>query len=250
MRRLSKFLGLLAAISLTGAAHADEVVSVKAGFMLLNPSGQVAVTAAGVPGTTLDIDNTLGLDSSKNVIAEVALQLGDFRLGAEYLPLRFDGVGTLTVPITFNGQTFSGAVQSSLDVDVWDISLTYFFINMDDLPSRFQLGLEAAVKVLNIDQSMTAVGLNEQASVTVPIPTIGVRARVALADFLGISGRVGYLGYSGNRFLDVNGQVEFSPLPMVGIYGGYRYVDMKADSSGVFVDARFSGPYVGGLVRF
>ena len=53
-----------------------------------------------------------------------------------------------------------------------------------------------------------------------------------------------------NRFFDRDGQLEFSPVPLVGIFGGYRYLDTKVDESDVFVDASFSGPYVGAFVRF
>jgi len=45
-------------------------------------------------------------------------------------------------------------------------------------------------------------------------------------------------------------QLEFSPLPLVGLYGGYRLLDLKVDESDVLLDASFSGPFVGALVRF
>jgi hypothetical protein len=53
-----------------------------------------------------------------------------------------------------------------------------------------------------------------------------------------------------NSFLDADAQLEFSPLPLVGVYGGYRYFDVQVDESDIFIDARFSGPYVGAFVRF
>jgi len=36
----------------------------------------------------------------------------------------------------------------------------------------------------------------------------------------------------------------------LGIYGGYRYIGLKIDQSGIFVDARFQGPFVGAFFRF
>ena len=54
----------------------------------------------------------------------------------------------------------------------------------------------------------------------------------------------------GNSFLDVDGQIEFSPIPLVGIFAGYRYLDLEVDESGVFIDATLDGPYAGALVRF
>jgi len=34
------------------------------------------------------------------------------------------------------------------------------------------------------------------------------------------------------------------------VFGGYRYFDLQVDESDVLIDATFSGPYVGALVRF
>jgi hypothetical protein len=72
----------------------------------------------------------------------------------------------------------------------------------------------------------------------VPIPTIGARGRIALADFIGMIGRIGYMEYDSNHFLDAEAQVEFSPLPAVGLYAGYRYFDLKIDESDLFVGNR------------
>ncbi|MDX8403151.1 MAG: hypothetical protein R8K54_01930 [Mariprofundaceae bacterium] len=230
------------------SAHADEAISIKVGYASLNATGSLSATALGIPGNTLS-DSTLGLDRSNNVTAEAALQLGDSRLSVSYLPLKFNGTSTLA-GVSFNGQNFTGAVTSELKADIFDVGYTYYLVNMDDLPSRFQLGIEASVKYILVDTTLSSALVTENASANIPIPTIGARGRVALADFLGISGRVGYIGYSGNRFLDADAQIEFSPIPTLGIYGGYRYLDVKVDSSGVAVDAQFAGPYVGAFFRF
>ncbi len=87
-------------------------------------------------------------------------------------------------------------------------------------------------------------------SVGVPIPSLGARARIAFADYLGLVGRVGYLEYKGNSLTDVDAQVEYSPIPMVALFAGYRYLDMDIDEDGVLVDAKFSGPHAGALIRF
>ncbi|MDX8401396.1 MAG: hypothetical protein R8K47_02060 [Mariprofundaceae bacterium] len=139
-----------------------------------------------------------------------------------------------------------------MKADILDLGYTYYLVNMDDLPSRFQLGVEAALKVVNAKASMKdlGTGTTQSASGTAPIPTIGLRARVALADFIGLVGRVGYLGYAGNKFMDADAQVEFSPLPALGIYGGWRSLQIKVDQSGVFWDTNFSGPYIGAFARF
>jgi outer membrane protein len=240
-------------ILMAGNAQADELVSLKAGYQLLSASGSLAGTGNG-GGQEVDIERDLDLDNSHNLTAEIALQWDDSRFSLNYLPIDFSGTGTLTVTGSYNGQAFStnDRVKSDVRIDLYDFAYTYYLLNMNDLPSRFQLGVELAVKVADAeisfnDQTQSFVESN---SATVPIPTIGVRSRIALGDFAGVVGRVGYMGYSGNHFLDAEAQIEFSPIPMFGAYAGYRYFDLKIDESDIYVDTQFSGPFLGLMARF
>lgn len=236
-----------------GSAFADELVSVKLGYQTLSPTGSLAGDVAD-NRTELDVEDDLNLDDSDNMTAEIALQFGDSRLSVNYLPIEFSGTGTLTLDGSFNGIDFvaNDRVKSKLSIDLYDIGYTYYLVNMDDLPSRFQFGLELAVKLAEAEVYLNDLdqGVVETESVTAPIPTIGARTRVALADFIGLSGRIGYLEYDDNHFLDAEAQVEFSPLPTVGIYAGYRIFDLKIDEDELFVETEFSGPFAGAMVRF
>jgi outer membrane protein len=227
---------------------ADEMISFKAGYLSLSPEGEFAVFSGGV-GTKVDMEDDLGFDDSEEFMAEAAVQLGSFRLTAGYLPLKFSGSGS-TTGIIFNGQPFVGTVDSDVDIDLYDVGLTWYLLNFDDLPVRLQLGPEVSVKYVEADISMRSITASESESVSVPVPTIGLRGRVGLSDFLGLAGRVGYLEYDDNSFLDADAQLEFSPLPLVGIFAGYRYMDIEVDESDVFLDVTFDGPYGGAFIRF
>ena len=249
-----RIIPALLALSLgiySNGAHADETVALKAGYMLMSPSGTFGVTANNL-GTNIDMKQDLNFDNSANVTAELTINLGNTGISFAYMPLSFSGAGVLPRNITFNGQNYAAntTVSSELQADVFDFGYTYYLVNMDDLPSRFQLGIETAVKTIQAKASMTSAGLTTAKNITVPIPTMGLRGRVALADFVGIAARVGYLGYAGNSFTDFDAQVEFSPLPTMGIYGGYRYIKLKIDTNGVLADTSFKGPYAGGFIRF
>jgi len=154
--------------------------------------------------------------------------------------------------ISYNGNTFLAATSASSEFksDLYDFGYTYYIINMDDLPSRFQLGFETAVKIFNAKTSVTGSGITSSKNATIAIPTAGIRGRVALADFIGLSGRFGYMGYAGNFFTDADVQVEFSPLPLLGINAGYRYLKVKLDTNGLLANMTFKGPFVGLFSRF
>lgn len=244
---------LLALLGLTLApAHADELFSFKASYQNLNPEGDFAVADDGLTGTSVDMDGDLDFDDSDDYYMEAALQLGDFRLFAAYQPVGFSGEGVLTDSIRFNGRTFAAGspVSSDVDLDIYEAGLAWYMVNIDDLPVRVQLGPELAVKYIDATIDMKSGGIEESASAEVPLPTVGLRGRIAISDFLGVAGRAGYMEYSGNSFTDLDAQVEFSPVPLVGLFAGYRYLDIDLDEDDVMVDASFSGPYAGAMIRF
>lgn len=253
MRRTLPLLCFALLLGLPLGAAADEMLSLKVGYQSLTPSGQFA-SREGLVNTVIDLENDFGFDEEAELIAEAALQLGAFRLSAGYMPLKYSGTSTLARSITFNGRTFNATEQASgsLDVDLFDLGLTWYLVNIDDMPVRLQIGPELSIKVFDGDASIVSqtTGLSESVSGTAPVPTLGLRARVGLGDMLSLAGRVGYVEYNDNSFLDADGQVEFSPIPMFGIFAGYRYLDVEVDEGDLFVDATFDGPYGGVLVRF
>ena len=238
-------------LGFTGTSQADETVAIKAGFMVLSPSGDFGVTVNNV-GTRIDLEKDLNFGNSSQPVGEINLNLGDSRFSFGFTPLSFSGQGLLTRTINFNGNTFAAGTTASSEfkADLYDLSYTYFMINMDDLPSRFQLGLEASVKIFNVKTKMSGGAISTSKNATVAIPTAGLRGRVALADFIGLSGHFGYLGYAGNFFTDADVQLEFSPLPLLGINAGYRYIKVKLDTNNLLADATFKGPFVGLFFRF
>jgi len=235
-------------------AFADETVMVKAGFMSLDARGNLGASANGLIATPIHVDSTIPLSRSNQMNLEAAVQWDNFRIGLNYFPLRFNGDAQLTSPVQFNGQTYASGnrVHADFKADVLDASLTYYLLNFDDTPARFQLGVEAAVKTVYASSTLqnNTTGITQSKTATLPIPTLGARGRIALSDFIGLTGRAGYLGYAGNHFLDSEIQIEFSPLPTVGIYAGYRLIELKLDRSGVLLDMSFSGPLIGAIVRF
>lgn len=234
---------------------ADELFSLKVGYQHLTPDGNVASEDGGLDATSVSLEGDLDLGESDELTLEATLQLGSFRLSAAYQPIRFSGNNVLTKDINFNGETFlaNSHVKSHVDIDIYEAGIAWHLINFDDLPTRVQFGPELAVKYLDADIALkddTIGGVETSESVKAAVPTVGLRGRVAIADALGIVGRVGYMEYQDSSFLDFDAQVEYSPLPMVGIYAGYRYMDVDLDKSDVELDANFDGPYIGALIRF
>ncbi|OQY21214.1 MAG: hypothetical protein B6I37_09095 [Desulfobacteraceae bacterium 4572_35.2] len=237
----------------TAPALADELLSIKAGYQMLEPEGSIAVSDHGF-SSKLDVDQDLHLNDSEELLAEVALQLGDSRLTFSYLPIEFSGSGTIPFTGSYNGQVFNSGdhVSTGIKLDLYDAGYTYYLINMDDTPTRFQLGVELSVKVADfeVEFSDPSTGLYESDSLLVPLPTLGIRSRVALADLVGISLRAGYFEYDDNSIFDADIQLEYSPIANAGIFVGYRFFDLDVDEQDLYVSLEISGPYAGLMVRF
>jgi hypothetical protein len=252
---MKRLLPIFAIFSLLAApALADELFSLKGGYLKLNPDGKFAVSGGGVKGSNVDMDDDLGFDDSENFFVEGAMKFGSFRIFAAYMPIKFSGNGVLSQNIEFNGETFfaGSKVDSDVNVDLYQAGLAWYLINFDDLPVRLQVGPELTAIYIDADLKMQedAFGLNESDSAGAPVATIGLRGRLALADYLGVGGRVGYLKFRDNSFWDADIQAEFSPIPFVGLFAGYRYLDIDVDENDVLIDATFEGPYAGAMFRF
>jgi hypothetical protein len=251
MYLLKSICFVLLSLFITMPVYADELVSAKLGYQLLSPEGSIAGTVNDVGGV-VDIEKDLNLDDSDGYTAEVALNWEKVRLSLNYVPLGFSGNGNVSESVVINGETFSVGqdVASDLSINLYDLGLTYYLVNIDDLPVRVQLGLELAVKIADAEFTLSSASARESVSATIPIPTVGVNVRLALADFLGVSGRVGYMEFQDNYFMDAEAQVEFSPVPLIGIYAGIRYLDLEIDEDDIFIETQMSGPFGGLMVRF
>ena len=88
---------VFALLLITGSAWADEMVAFKPGYISLNPDGIFAVNSGSLNTTKSDFDDDLNFDDSEELFAEIALNLGNFRLaaGCRYLDIKVDESGVV-----------------------------------------------------------------------------------------------------------------------------------------------------------
>ncbi|HUU81538.1 MAG TPA: hypothetical protein VMW90_08820, partial [Acidobacteriota bacterium] len=59
------------------------------------------------------------------------------------------------------------------------------------------------------------------------------------------------IGYSGNIFYEAQADLSLTPIPFVGIHGGYKIMKLDCeDINDVYADIEFKGPYVGLTISF
>jgi len=252
---------LCAAFALPAVARADATIAVRGEYWFMDLSGDIAVDggAAGGAPTQLSLEDGtdgLGLDSDDPIGVSAVLNVGSFFVFGRYIPIDISGSGASNAQVNFGDFTFDAkaTLDSSLQFDMYDAGLGFHILNFDDLPIRVQVGLLAQVKVL--DGSIEAKGAvagnteTESQDFTLPIPMLGARVNLGLADFLAVNVQGAAIAYSGDHLYDVEARAEFSPLPFVGISAGYRYLNITIDESDVNLDATFDGPFIEVFARF
>ena len=132
-----KILAVIATLMLgmSTYAHADEMISIKAGYMMLTPSGQFAATVNNT-GTQIDLEQDLNFDNSKQFTGEIGISLGDSLFSLAYIPLSFTGDGLLTRPISYNGQTFTAGSTVTNDYGATPKLLSQNWIPMLAIPNH------------------------------------------------------------------------------------------------------------------
>src|SRR5262249_15130246 len=93
-----------------------------AGFW--NPSSQISIASAGtgalsgIAGSTIDAQRDLGFTDSKFPDFHLILRpAAAHKFRFDYIPISYDGTGTLTANIDFNGQRYPIGVQVASTMD-------------------------------------------------------------------------------------------------------------------------------------
>jgi len=263
-------LTALLCLALPAVAIADETVGARAEFWSMDLTGDLGVTSGDfqLPSTSLtdtstDTSNGLGLDSDNPVGASAWLNLGPFFLFGRYTPIDITGSDTITNLSGFKLKGLdlaSGALDTSLNFNMYDAGIGLNVLNLDDLPVRIQVGLLAQVKVLdgsidvtgstNIPGTTKPVSTTDTKPFTFAIPMVGGHIKLGLADFLSVGVQGAGVVYNGDHLYDVDARIELSPIPFVGISGGYRIMDLSVDESAVNLNATFKGPFIEAFIRF
>jgi hypothetical protein len=234
-----------------GFWHPDATMSVSV-------SGGGALS--GIPGTTIDFMNDLGLTNQR--FGELHLVLRPVRkhkFRFQYIPISYHQQATVTRDIIFSGQKYRLGlpVESMLDWKAYRFTYEYDVVSRNRWFSGFLLEAKYTDFLAELDSPTTAnPSIHEFAHARAPIPAIGGIVRYYVVPNISITGELSgikipkiqnkYVAHYAD--LDIYGTVNFTPN--VGAQLGYRTFDVGAlvkDDSGSFV---LKGLYFGAVARY
>ena len=243
------------------AASASSRFILRGGLLFTGHRTVARVDAeAGSPGTTVDVENELGLDeSTRDVRLDAALRIGRrHQLQVGYVSLSRRGRTTLVERIRWGGTVFEVDVDVESEIDVTLIPIAWrYAIALDE---RLDVGLSAGVFAVFADAGVSApvAGVVERGSTDFPLPVVGVDGILALGRGLFLTGGARYFALEiddvEGTWREFRSAVEFFPLKSLGVGLGYRYIGLEADGTEgihtrpegtlLFLDYEFSGPHV------
>lgn len=145
------------------------------GFLVRNFDTTMRLDATGAPvGTTIDFGNTLGGDSSANVVRVDGYYrfTPKHRIDVSYYRIQREGSRFLDLDIQWGDQNFTanGQFDSEIDTGTLKLGYTYSFYHNDDVELGVSVGLHTSI----LRASLTSpTGQSEAESVTAPLPVIG-----------------------------------------------------------------------------
>lgn len=250
-----RFLSLMLVVALIGLCTPAAAVEfgVRGYYWAPGLSGNLKVDGNGLVGTTVDLEDDLGMGSESYPVIEGFVGLGNHHLSLSHYSADYDGSKTLTKNITFNGTTFAAntLVNSNLKYDVYDIMYQYDLLDLENFLAGGSLGLVGKVKLFDGSASIQSAGQSTNIDFSAPIPLIGLNLHVGLlADILEARLLVTGIGYSGNSMYDCQADLSFTFFPFVDIHGGYRLFNLNFDVDDTEADYKTSGPYVAVTISF
>jgi hypothetical protein len=216
--------------------------------------GDVRVDEGEITGTTVDLEDDLGIETDEeNVMPlELILHLSrSLRLWASYMDMDFAGSERVSNQFVYRGETF--LVNSNIDSEI-NLTTTEMGVELDLVPvETFSLGLcvtgvyfDGTATITESDLQLSAEGV-----LSTFVPALGGFGRISLLDDkLEIHGRFVGLTYKDDTYIDFIIEGRYNVLENLGIVGGFRSLSVDVEEDLVFVDADLSGFFVGGVLSF
>ncbi len=255
MRRIALIAAILALVTFAAPAFAlpGFEAGVRGYYWFPNLAAKIQTFTGPTAGTQFDAKDDLGVKDENFPSGEAFVRFGRFHIRAAYTPVSYDGSNTLTRTIVFNGQTYAVGdnVVSSLDMKMLDADFQFDLLRPDLVAASLNLGVIVKVKYVDGTVELTSAGIRETRDFKVPIPMAGLALGVGvLKNVLRADVRVAGMAYSGNHVYEGDAFASIVPFPFFRIQGGYRYIDIKADTDDVIAEVKLKGPYAGAQLSF
>lgn len=253
---MKKLLSIAATTALLATAVNADLMRIEGavGMWQTDPTGDISYA-----NNSFDLSNAAGFESTQNMYAWIYLKhpipiVPNLRL--EYADPSFDGTVT---SIDWDGNNYAN-VNNTLSLTQYDAALYY-----NILDNLFWMTVDLGLDVKFIDGNYNiaadagsgSAAVDQELQLVMPLAYARGRVQIPVTN-IGVEVLARGMSYGGSEIIDaeikLDYTMDFVPVVQPGLELGYRYQQLKLDSSDIGVDANlnttFSGVYGGIMVRF
>jgi len=268
MKRVT-VLGLGSILLFAGSSKAGPSIDfeISVGAIQQKPSGYVSYKPVSDIVDRIDLKNDARIGDKTQPWARLKFEhpipiIPNIKLA--YMPVKFEGGGTLTQDIKWGNYTFQINTDYNLSVtlDRVDTTLYYNFPFIKTATAgKLDIELGLNVRTITFEGKLqgTALGVgivSEVASITLPMPMGHLAAEIKPINQLSLLGEVNYIGYKENAYYDYRAGLRLSSEGLVRaplkpfIEVGYRSEKLKLAERDVKTDINMEGAYALVGLRF
>jgi hypothetical protein len=252
---------ILLLLTLTPLAIAEElgserfVISLGAFVADRDTSTRVDSNTLG-RGTTIVLEDDLGLDSSQTVFRiDGHMRIAErHRLDFSVYDLSRDSTLTIDQDIQFGDEVFSvdTSIDSNFDLNIYKIAYTYSVWSTKD---GF-LGVGAGIHVADLVETLSvpSTGQIQLKALTAPLPVIGIRGAHYFTPKLRLIGAAEYFALEYNdidgRLVDVYLGMDYKVMNNLALGVAYNYVSVDVNSAKSELSGGLDWQYDGFLLYF
>jgi hypothetical protein len=231
-----------------GAGGSDFSLTLTGRYWRPGIYGRLFITKGGGDGTAsrINVHDDLELETENAPQAALDFNLGDHRLGFQYLPLTFEGKSTLTEPFIFHATTFPAGerVTSRIDIALW--TFRYDYRLLEGSHGFLRIGLAGYYWFFEslIKGEGPGGSLDEHRGFSSFLPGATLSGQLRLGNFH-LNAAVGgaTLGSESNLF-EMEGSVGVRLWSFVDLDAGYRFLHLDQQETSNENDLSIHGPFV------
>jgi hypothetical protein len=229
-------------------------VGIRGYYWFAGLNGNLTVDAEGLAGTELDLTSDLDMEAESAPIIEAFAGIGDHHLSVSYYHLSYEGDKRLNKEIVFNGEVYEvgDRVTSELSYTVLDLDYRYDLLDLENFLAGGSIGLVGKVKYIDGQASLdSSTQSEEEEDFRAPIPMLGAHLHLTLlADLIEFRAQVAGMGYGGANIIEGFADLSVTPFPFLDIHGGYRFLNLFAETDDIELNFNTAGPYVALTVSY
>jgi hypothetical protein len=258
-------LSLLTILAFLGvqdpAPHEERSLDFRVRTVFPFLEGDISVTDNNLAGSTLDLEDTLDLESpgdSADIMVS-ALIFPWFRIHAEYWVSRFQGSNTVEETYNFGGSVYNtdDSTKTDLELQIGSLMGEYNVFLYKTPHWRFELGLEVGAGIIGLDihqqNSSAEPVFSERQRFNTPIPLVGLFGKLEVFDTLMAEIRIKGIQVQGFQDADITlfkASAEVQAFLFKGVYmsAGWQLLINKGkvephSDEEVDYDFTFNGPF-------